>query len=183
MAATKHAQLIQKDSQDYLTEALFQLLEKKSLEEIKVTELVTRAGVSRMAFYRNYQGLEDIIRQYFAPKLSRMFDNVIFQKSATTKLQDMQTFFDEFAAQLRLSTQRNYEYLIRDLFTENMSHYYENWTGLDPVKQRYWSVFMTNGVYGIWREWMLSGQREPFANLHKLIKTLQDTTELALKQR
>jgi AcrR family transcriptional regulator len=78
MAATKHAQLIQKDSQDYLTEALFQLLEKKSLEEIKVTELVTRAGVSRMAFYRNYQGLEDIIRQYFAPKLSRMFDNVIF---------------------------------------------------------------------------------------------------------
>lgn len=70
MAATKHAQLIQKDSQDYLTEALFQLLEKKSLEEIKVTELVTRAGVSRMAFYRNYQGLEDIIRQYFAPKLT-----------------------------------------------------------------------------------------------------------------
>ncbi len=29
MAATKHAQAIQQDSQTYLTEALFQLLEKK----------------------------------------------------------------------------------------------------------------------------------------------------------
>lgn len=32
MAATKHAQAIQQDSQTYLTEALFQLLEKKNAQ-------------------------------------------------------------------------------------------------------------------------------------------------------
>ena len=34
--------------------ALLQLLEKKELAKISISELVKRAGVSRAAFYRNY---------------------------------------------------------------------------------------------------------------------------------
>lgn len=69
MAATQHAQQIKQDSQDYLTIALFQLLQKKELDQIKVTELIKRAGVSRMAFYRNYHSLAEILEQYFAPQI------------------------------------------------------------------------------------------------------------------
>lgn len=180
MAATKHAQAIQQDSQTYLTEALFQLLEKKTLSEIKITELVARAGVSRMAFYRNFDRVEDILRQHFAPRIQHLFDNVIFEQTATVKLEDMQAFFDDFAAELRLSLKAHFEYIIRDLFTENMARYYANWPGMTPEHLKYWAVFMTNGVYGIWREWLLTGQQESLAELHTLIKKLQISTESAL---
>ncbi|WP_461226164.1 TetR/AcrR family transcriptional regulator [Lacticaseibacillus suihuaensis] len=176
MAATQHATQIKNDSQQYLTEALFQLLATKPLNAITVTALVARAGVSRMAFYRNYATLEDILRAYFAPRLQQLFDNVILRRPAPKKLADMRAFFTEFGQQLRLADKRHYEYLIRDLFTSQMSAYYAQWPDADP----YWAVFMTNGVYGIWREWLLSGQQAPLAELHALIKTLQETTQAAM---
>lgn len=44
--------------------ALLSLMEKKSLYDISITELAKRAGVSRMAFYRNYVSIQDIITDY-----------------------------------------------------------------------------------------------------------------------
>ncbi|MCI1986608.1 MAG: TetR/AcrR family transcriptional regulator [Lactobacillus sp.] len=182
MAATQHAHALRNDSQAYLTTALLQLLEKQPLNEIKVTTLVTRAGVSRMAFYRNYQSLEDILKAYFAPQITHLFDLVIAHQSAEVKRQEMQSFFTVFAADLKLATQRNYEYVIRDLFTANMARYYADWPGMPATTRRYWTVFMTNGVYGIWREWLLSGQHESLIAQHQLIKALQEATAAALVQ-
>ena len=65
MSATNHAQKIKQDSKDYLTTALFQLLQTKCLNEIKITDLVKRAGVSRMAFYRNFETIDEVLIEYF----------------------------------------------------------------------------------------------------------------------
>ncbi|MCI8744300.1 MAG: TetR/AcrR family transcriptional regulator [Lachnospiraceae bacterium] len=45
--------------------ALLILMQSKNFHEITVTELTKKAGVSRMAFYRNYETIEDIIIDYF----------------------------------------------------------------------------------------------------------------------
>ena len=42
--------------------ALIQLLENQDFEKITISELVMRAGVSRTAFYRNYQTKEDVLQ-------------------------------------------------------------------------------------------------------------------------
>ncbi len=44
--------------------ALLQLMERKPYKEISVTELVKTAGVSRMAFYRNYQDKSEILTDH-----------------------------------------------------------------------------------------------------------------------
>ena len=46
-----------------LFEALLMLMKKKPFEEITVSELVLRAGVSRTTFYRNYSSIDQIIRE------------------------------------------------------------------------------------------------------------------------
>jgi len=43
---------------------LMALLRKKHLSEVTITELARKAGVSRMAFYRNYSSKDDIIVKY-----------------------------------------------------------------------------------------------------------------------
>lgn len=47
-----------------ITEALFALMRTKSLSEISVTEIVERAGVARVSFYRNFGSKEDVIKKH-----------------------------------------------------------------------------------------------------------------------
>lgn len=44
--------------------ALFNILKTKDLERITISEVVSKAGVSRMGFYRNYTSKEDVIEKY-----------------------------------------------------------------------------------------------------------------------
>lgn len=44
-----------------ITSTLFSLMEKKSLADIHITELVDGAGVARASFYRNYCSKEDVL--------------------------------------------------------------------------------------------------------------------------
>ncbi|KXT76473.1 Transcriptional regulator, TetR family [Streptococcus sp. DD10] len=52
--------------------SLLQLLERKSLSKITISELVHRAGVSRSAFYRNYSSKEEILETIFKRSIQRM---------------------------------------------------------------------------------------------------------------
>lgn len=45
--------------------ALLILMEKKPYEEITITDIAKKAGVSRMSYYRLYKSKDDILIQYF----------------------------------------------------------------------------------------------------------------------
>lgn len=51
-------------TRESLLAALVYLWETKPYEKITVTELTQRAGVSRMAFYRNYQSKDNIVAEH-----------------------------------------------------------------------------------------------------------------------
>ena len=53
--------------------ALMKLLENKPLRDITISELVTKAGVSRNAFYRNYGSKEAILEQLLTTVIRRIF--------------------------------------------------------------------------------------------------------------
>ncbi|GEO66803.1 TetR/AcrR family transcriptional regulator [Levilactobacillus spicheri] len=183
MAATHHAQVIKRDSQTYLTTALFQLLETTDLKRITVTQVVKRAGVSRMAFYRNFTTLDDLLRAYFEPAIAARFRDVSDHVPADQKLATIGAFFTEFAPMLRLATERGFEHIIRTAFDQNMTAFYQvtlAQTALTSAQRTYWTRFMSAGVYAIWREWLLDGQREPLTTIHDLIGTFQTATMRAL---
>ena len=46
-----------------ITEALLELMAEKHIDNITVTELVGRAQVARVSFYRNYSSMDDVLRQ------------------------------------------------------------------------------------------------------------------------
>lgn len=52
--------------------SLLQLLEKKDLKKITISELVERAGVSRAAFYRNYGSKEEILKSIFESSIAKI---------------------------------------------------------------------------------------------------------------
>ena len=56
--------------------SLMQLLEKKELAKITISELVHRAGVSRAAFYRNYSSKEQMLEEIFGKTVQKIMDKL-----------------------------------------------------------------------------------------------------------
>ena len=48
---------------DYILEALLILIRKKDWQDISITEICEKAGVTRMSFYRSFTGKEDVLRK------------------------------------------------------------------------------------------------------------------------
>ncbi|KRO16318.1 TetR/AcrR family transcriptional regulator [Lacticaseibacillus saniviri] len=185
MAATKHAQSIKNDSKNYLATALLEQLQTTNLEDIKISKLVTRAGVSRMAFYRNFETVGDVLHDYFEPKIRQLFDDVIQQTPTDDKMVAVDRFFAEFEGTMILSIERHFEFVIRQIFFDNMQRLYRQLPTIEAIpeiERRYWVGFMSAGVYNIWREWLLHDKQDSLDEIHTLLATLQTTTFNALKQ-
>lgn len=186
MAATTHAQTIKQDSQNYLATALLQLLQTKDLNDLTVTAVVKRAGVSRMAFYRNFTTLSDVLTAHFAPLITGQFDDILAHVPQDQKLDALGNFFTTLGPTLKLSVDRGFEAVFHQLFDQNMQRFYAvtmTWNGATATQQKYWTQFMTAGVYRIWREWLLGGQTESLTEIHDLIATFQTATMTALQQQ
>jgi AcrR family transcriptional regulator len=59
-----------------LTDALLLLLDKKPLQEIKVTDLCITAKVSRATFYNNFQTITDVLSAYLDSFQSKMEESI-----------------------------------------------------------------------------------------------------------
>ena len=96
-----------------LSEALLQLMKKKPLIDINVTELCKRAGVSRISFYRNYNSMNDIL----AVQLAQCTDEWWGDLSKKTEDEFYLTFWTEL-----LDLYRKNNDLIRLIYENNVSH-------------------------------------------------------------
>ena len=77
-----------KRSKEYITEAILQLLNKKKYENITITDIAEKAGVTRITFYRNFESKDDIIKQYI--------QNIFSQYKWNDKLDITYQIFDFF---------------------------------------------------------------------------------------
>ena len=69
-----------------LTDALFTLMSKKEFNDITITELSKKAGVSRLSFYRNYTSKEEIIVKYLDDKANQWWEKQISDSSGAVIL-------------------------------------------------------------------------------------------------
>ena len=64
-----------------------------------------------------------------------------------------------------------------------MARYYQNQVTqlhLSAQQAQYWTTFMSNGVYGIWRTWLLNRDSATLTEIHDLLALFQNATAQAL---
>lgn len=71
----KKEQNINECVKESITLALLKIMNKKRLEEIRVTEIVKVAGVGRTSFYRNFESKEDVLIQHINKIYADYFGN------------------------------------------------------------------------------------------------------------
>lgn len=63
-------------------QALLYLMRDKAFSSISVSDITSEAGVSRMAFYRNYSKIEDILTEYLDEVVEKYKDREVKENKA-----------------------------------------------------------------------------------------------------
>ena len=130
--------------------SLLQLLEKKELTKITISELVERAGVSRAAFYRNYDSKEEILQEIFQRTVQKITDK-LEQFNMRTELYQVWLFlFKEVKKEARIvSLAIDYNYSRKEAST-------------------YMNSFWSSAVVSVLIKWIKDGMRVPAEKIASL---------------
>lgn len=90
MDKRKEANLRVKNS---IVHALMDLMKEKSYEEISISEITVRAGVSRISYYRNYGSKEDILAATLEQLMSLFSEEIAAMPSHSPMRRVMTVFF------------------------------------------------------------------------------------------
>ena len=82
------------------------------------------------------------------------------------KIENQLKFFEEFKNDLFLSESQGYEPIIRQIYIEEIEKFYEK------TNDEYFITFVANGVYALWRKWLMNGQDKSIEEIHELIRKI-----------
>ncbi|GFG42699.1 TetR/AcrR family transcriptional regulator [Streptococcus canis] len=134
--------------------ALMKLLENKPLRDITISELVTKEGVSRNAFYRNYGSKEAILEQLLTTVIRRIFRGL---KQFDIKTQAYQAWLYLFteakkeAQLLKMIFKHHLHHLLTQLVTKRLKAY-QKWK--DKKQSHYKQLFWSNAIVSVLSNWI-----------------------------
>lgn len=141
-----------------LTSALLQLMSKKPLSEINVSELCDRAGVSRVSFYRNFNSMKEILVNNLNQRTDKWWLEI--------SLKNEDEFYQSFWSEL-LEVYRKNEKLIKLLYANNASHILKEhiFACCAPEKESmeanaYARAALAGAIYGLVDEWIRRGMHD-----------------------
>lgn len=120
---------------NYISTALFLLMEQKDYQDITVTDIAKKAGVSRMTYYRTYSSKEDILIQYFNDTTSELLNEIKSYQNITMHPLSVIffTFFQEHKNLIPLLKKANLQELVFHNFIRNLKHLYTELLGSEKI--------------------------------------------------
>ncbi|BBI30925.1 TetR/AcrR family transcriptional regulator [Cohnella abietis] len=155
-------------------QALIILMETKSFHHISVSEITRKAGVSRMAYYRNYNSKESIISEY----LDRLFGIYLEDVKDLTEM-DTYLFAKQFFSYFKKEhvlidslIRSKISFLLLDRFDTYIQVIFNKVVqdeDLSKKQSRYMQYFFTGGLFKLLIEWVSSGMAESEEEMAQLI--------------
>ena len=148
--------------------SLMQLLEKKELKKITISELVERAGVSRAAFYRNYSSKEQILEEIFKNTVQAITDKLEEFNFKTEMYQIWLFLFKEAKKEARvisLAIDYNFEKLLTQAVFDFLEKRNRN---AKKTTNSYMNSFWSSAVVSVLSKWIKDGMKVPAEKIASL---------------
>lgn len=160
--------------------SLMILMEQKNFKEITITEMAKKAGVSRMAFYRNYTVMEDIIICHL-DELLQEYSKQILEFESIDNYESICLYFSYF---------RKHEKLITNLINSNLNNLLLDRCiklfntlckesvcskSFSPINKSYVVEFIAGGLYTLLIKWAKNGMKESDEDMATLVCNIINT--------
>ena len=159
---------LQKDSYvtKMISETALELLKERNLVDISISEITSRANVSRCSFYRNYKDKGDIFQEEIQLRIYRWQDEYnrtyATQNGATDGThmwKDLFRYLKDDEEFYILLEKRGLLYLLGDAIYNVCGPKSEQ-----PDSLAYFSSYVARGVYGWIEEWIRRGMRDEYSS-------------------
>ena len=148
-----------KITRDCMKAALVKLLNEKDLPQISVTEIVTAAGVSRPAFYRNYSSKEDLLEDVIASVKELLSKVIMLFKAAETPAEKKAWMTRVFIEAGKNSVELGWLINIgHPLLTDEQM---DSIIGNEHPISAYMNTACISAIFSIIRRWIKGGKKEP----------------------
>jgi AcrR family transcriptional regulator len=167
-----YAEVQKKITKESIFTALMRLLEKYQFNEITITQISSLAGVSRMAFYRNYNVKEDIIRIYLDDLFVEFYDQIISLglNSKYDILINFFSFFKERKQFIEILIKSGLIHIFYEKLSLSLFNYFKNIESKNkPEYGTYLSHFEAGGLYSILLEWISTDTKESAEAMASLV--------------
>ena len=141
-----------------IKDSLLILMNEKNLKDITITEITEKAGVSRMAYYRNYTYKEDILKDYFEELKEEYLQSNIEEKDIYNRFLFAFNFFHDNKELFIALEKSNLSSIIQDKLNEYMTAFYPN--NKNNITQKYRLYILSGAIYNASKMWLLNGTKE-----------------------
>ena len=156
--------------------AILDLLEKKSLDKISITELVKKAGVSRTAFYRNYRTIDNLLLSITKNTYDKICE---FVKSEGFKENKTEMFYKFFKA-IKENSKYFRIYLNSSFKFENFIE--ENINPSKTIKEHYKIVAKEGLLYSILVDWFNNDMKESEMEMAKICNEMYNNFDKGVNE-
>lgn len=168
-------------TKESLQTALITLMAIKKFESITISELVKKAGVSRTAFYRNYNSKEDIILEFCNYIIERINSYLNDEKIINNSFDSLCDYFKIIKKEeksLKILLQAG----LYNASSINIDSIANKILISTSIEERYKIIAINTAIYAITINWVNSGMKETEEFMAKLceniLKTFNNKTPL-----
>lgn len=152
----------------YVLDALVMLMDEKDYGSITVMDIVAKAGVSRVSYYRHFKSKEDVLRLYFAEQIEKFRQDMPYiMRSREDFFEAIFTAFKQFRDNgffFRLLIKARLEYLYLEVLDSCMMEAKD--VGRNNLPE-YAAHFYAGALYNVSMQWLKEGFRKSVMDMAK----------------
>ena len=147
-------------TRECIESALILLMKEKSFNEISITDIAKKAGVSRTAYYRNYSSKEDILSNYLQNIIKETSKILTNYNTLTETYESWIAFLKnmgKYASKYKLLLSAGYGDTILNEFKKCFN---KNVT-IDQTQLYYSNCYWAGALYSVLTEWISNDMTTP----------------------
>jgi len=154
-----------KYAKKYITQALFRLMRTNAYDKITIVDIIRKAGVSRITYYRNFSSKNDIIIQFFGTQIGDYEKRIFFLPRSKEDyweiIFNIFTMFYDLKDDLKLLLKANLQSLYLDFLN---IHFVKLFTKME-TQNKFTPYFYSGALYNISIAWLRDDCKESVKNV------------------
>lgn len=159
-------------TKECIVTALLRLMQEKKYESISITDITNLAGVSRMAYYRNYKSKDEILIKYLLDQKERLVRDIGGRRADDLReiIKYGAMFFQDNAAVIHAIYEAGLAHNLSGILEECIYDYFP--IVATTSEGRYAVHFYVGAVFSVFRLWFDQGMLESADEISDLIYRL-----------
>ncbi|MBE6555841.1 MAG: TetR/AcrR family transcriptional regulator [Ruminococcaceae bacterium] len=156
-------------AKECIVTALVELMKVRDYDSISITDIAKKAGVSRMAYYRNYLSKDDILNKYIEEVGESIHQMITESNSGSVPYDYFYALFDQLGRYSDLAIVA-YRAHLGELILSNIikNMFYTFPPATESTDERYRRHFLAGAFYNVFIEWLKGGLREDAATMARI---------------